>query len=84
MGKRRKKKFYVGPNLTAEHNFHFGQQLRIKIEKYESNGVGTGFYNKIPVLVFNFAWTNVLVPLSKNGNPRPCWIIDSDVKGPYT
>ena len=53
MGKRRKKKFYVGPNLTAEHNFHIGQQLRIKIEKYESNGVGTGFYNKIPVLVFN-------------------------------
>ncbi|OUW96085.1 MAG: hypothetical protein CBD90_01365 [Chloroflexi bacterium TMED230] len=53
MGKRRKKKFYVGPNLTAEHNFHIGQQLQIKIEKYESNGVGTGFYNKIPVLVFN-------------------------------
>lgn len=53
MGKRRKKKIYTGPNLTEEHNFYLGQKLLIKIERYDQNGVGLGFYNKIPVLIFN-------------------------------
>jgi len=53
MGKRRKKKIYNGPNLTEEHNFYIGQKLLIKIETYDQNGVGLGFYKKIPVLIFN-------------------------------
>ena len=53
MGKRRKKKFYTGPNLTEEHNFYIDQKLTILIEKYDSNGVGMGFYKEIPIVVFN-------------------------------
>jgi len=53
MGKKRKKNIYVGPNLTDEHNFYIGQKLLIEIDRYDRNGVGLGFYKKIPVLVFN-------------------------------
>jgi len=53
MGKRRKKKFYTGPNLTEEHNFYIDQELTVLIEKYDSNGVGIAYYEEIPILVFN-------------------------------
>ncbi|MBA46662.1 MAG: hypothetical protein CL893_01080 [Dehalococcoidia bacterium] len=53
MGKRRKKKFYTGPNLTEQHNFYTDQKLTVLIEKYDSNGVGVGFYKDIPIVVFN-------------------------------
>ena len=52
MGKRRKKKFYTGPNLTEQHNFYIDQKLTVLIEKYDSNGVGVGFYKDIPIVVF--------------------------------
>ena len=53
MGKRRKKKIYYGPNITEKHNFFEGQVIKTKIEKYDNNGVGIGFYKDVPILVFN-------------------------------
>tara|TARA_B110000438_G_scaffold152817_1_gene146864 strand:- start:2073 stop:3320 length:1248 start_codon:yes stop_codon:yes gene_type:complete len=53
MGKRNKKKIYSGPNLTEKFNFQEEQLLKVHISEYSDNGIGIGYFEEIPVFVFN-------------------------------
>ncbi len=54
MGKRRKKNYYKGPDITEKYNFFENQKIITKISDYDDNGVGRGYYeDEVPILVFN-------------------------------
>ena len=42
MGKRRKKNYYKGPDITEKYNFFENQKIITKISDYDNNGVGRG------------------------------------------
>ena len=41
MGKRRKKNYYKGPDITEKYNFFENQKIITKISDYDDNGVGS-------------------------------------------
>ena len=54
MGKRRKKNYYKGPDITEKYNFFENQNYYKKISDYDDNKLSRGYYeDEVPILVFN-------------------------------